>query len=177
MIVLFESNRFPNQLIGQNDINKNFIQLSKDGEVRSISHGSWLAIIKKEDPQPIVGTLCGKIDENICIRDSKTQQENQIAIIDIHYFYHGEARRIGHYTLKGAQNGLFAALAYGVFWGGMFSIDYGFDEAFGIAALGVGCGSIVFIPPGALLGYLKGLAKDNKAIKYIISHEKGWKIL
>jgi len=36
---------------------------------------------------------------------------------------------------------------------------------------------VVFVPTGALLGYLKGLSKDNKATEYIFSDQDGWGIL
>jgi len=44
-----------------------------------------------------------------------------------------------------------------------------------IGLMGAGCGSAVFIPPGALIGYLKGVSKEKKAVEY--NFENGWEIL
>ena len=52
---------------------------------------------------------------------------------------------------------------------------YGIDDSFIIGLMGAGCGSAVFIPSGALLGYMKGLSKEKKATEY--NFDNGWEIL
>ena len=176
LIILFELDKFPNPLIGQNEERKNYIQLSRGDAILSISTGSWAAVIIKNIDQPIIGLLCGKVNDNLCIENPNTSNNVLIPISDIKIFYHGEAKRIKHYIIKGAGNGFKLALAYGTFWGFMFASDgYGIDDAFGIGLMGAGCGSAVFIPPGALIGYLNGLSKEKKAVEY--NFENGWEIL
>ena len=176
LIILFELDKFPNPLIGQNVERKNYIQLSRGDEILSISTGSWTAVIKKNIDQPIIGILCGKVNDNLCIENPNNGSNVFIPISDIKIFYHGEAKRIKHYIIKGAGKGFQLALLYGTFWGFMFASDgYGIDDAFGIGLMGAGCGSAVFIPPSALIGYLKGVSKEKKAVEY--NFENGWKIL
>ena len=176
LIILFELGKLPDHLIGQDDIKKNYIQLYNGGEIRSISSGSWVAVVQKDAPHPIIGILRGNIEKNLLIENSKTNQGELVPYSKIEIIYHGEAKRIKHYALKGAKTGFKLALAYGSFWGYLFLNDgYGIDDAFIIGLMGVGCGSAAFIPPGALIGYLKGLSKDKKATEYIF--EDGWEIL
>ena len=78
--------------------------------------------------------------------------------------------------MKGARNGALAATFYGAGWfviGATENIDYGL--VFGLMA--TGCGAMVFIPPSTLLGYLKGLSKDKKAIEYEFYGTNEWNIL
>ena len=168
-IILYELGKLPTPIIAQDKTENNYIQLSNGNELRSISIGSWVVVIRKNPQykdqtvalQPIVGVLCGKVSDNLCIENPKTNNNVLIPFSEIEIFYHGEAKRITHYTLKGASYGFKLALAYGTFWGGMFAMDgYGIDESFIIGLMGAGCGSAVFIPSGALLGYMKGLSKE-----------------
>jgi len=90
---------------------------------------------------------------------------------EIEIFYHGEAKRIGHYALKGMKYGALTAFLYGSGW----TIFMAMDDSIEYAPLAYMCGAAVFIPSGALLGYLQGLSKNKKATEYIFA--TGWEIL
>ena len=62
-------------------------------------------------------------------------------------------------------------------YGSGFAVLLNMDDGLHYAPFAYMCGGAVFIPPGTLLGYLKGLSKDKKAIEYNLSNNGGWKII
>jgi len=176
LITLFELGKFPNPLIGQNELNSPTIQLIRGDEIRSLSINDWVAIIQKDVPRPIIGTICGNIgSESLCIENPKTNRGEYIPFSEIEILYHGEKFRIGHYTLKGMKNGALAGFLWGAGYTALLAQQDVSEMHY--APLGFACGALVFIPPGTLIGYLKGLKEDRKATEYLLTEPDGWKII
>jgi len=151
------------------------VVLEKNGDRAVIVAGSHVLVTDKFDPETyLAGTLVGVNDGNIIIKDYRSGKPRSAVVRDIASLFYGERKRYKHYTLKGAGYGLKCSLLYGGAWfllGASENMNYGI--AFG--AMATGCGAVIMIPSGSLLGYLNGLKKDKKAIEYVIG-ENGWTI-
>ena len=75
LIILLELGKFPNPLIGQSNSKQNYIQLSRGDEIRSISTGSWVVVIQKDNSQPFIGILRGNVEKNLLIEIPKNNGE------------------------------------------------------------------------------------------------------
>ena len=172
LILLLELGKFPVPLIGQSNSEQNYIQLSKGDEIRSISTGSWVAVIQKDNFQPIIGILRGNVEKNLLIEIPKNNGEELIPYSKIDILYHGEMNRYGHYIRKGIGYGALTTIFFGSGW----AVQMVADDALMYAPFAYMCGGAVFIPSGALLGYIKALKENNEVTEYILSDDTGWSI-
>ena len=184
IIILFELEIFPIPLNADNNVNNSVIKLSKGDVIHNIYVKDWIGIVQKGDSDPLVGQVCEMSDENICIQIAEKYKnintfptnadgKHLIPKSDINIIYHGEINRYGHYTRKGAGYGVLAALFYGSGWTVMLTEDDGLMYA----PIAYMCGGAVFIPSGALFGYLKALKENNKVTEHILSDDVGWEIV
>jgi|ETNmetMinimDraft_23_1059889.scaffolds.fasta_scaffold23677_3 hypothetical protein len=172
LIILLELGKFPVPLIAQNSLEEVVIQLTKGEDIRKIYNNDWVGVIQKGNVNPIIGRVRGNIQDSLLIENQKTHERISVSFSEIEILYHGEKGRMGYYTLKGMNYGILAAF----FYGSGVSVLMAMDDGIQYAPIAYMCGSAVFIPPGTLLGFLKGLSKDKKAIEYNL-YNSDWKII
>jgi hypothetical protein len=144
--------------------------LQSEGLSVSISPGDWIVVVERDGATPLgMGRFAGLEEGKLTILGDYS---NVVSVMDIGLIYHGERRRLGHYTrqglLGGTQLGLAGGLALGMISAGIEGIES--------LLIGPVIASFYTIPGGLALGFLYGLAKHAQADAYHVGPGQ-WKIV
>ena len=150
------------------------LTLEKDGEQVLIPLGEWVVVSSAYEPSASVGGyLIGVTRGAIRIQENSQSIERELPISEIGSIFIGKTRSVKDYVWGGVKfGGLIAAggglifgvtcrgLPDGLLVGGQIGLLY----------------SIITVPGGALVGYMRGKVAEGKAVEYVIGPGE-WEIV
>lgn len=161
----------------QEDLISNDLVLEMNGERVTIPAGDWVVAVDAWNPDNYAGgELVGVSADGIVIQEPGKDWEMNIPSDDIGILYHGEYKAVSKYVKQGIKFGGIASMGIGVLIGASAAATENPSAGLLYGLCGTIISGIYLLPGGALVGFIRGMVAEGKAVEYIIG-PNDWRIV
>jgi hypothetical protein len=164
-------------LIAQEDING--LILEKDGEQVLILLEEWIVVVSAYDPSNTVGGIyMGMAGDALRLKEKKLELERELPFNEIGSIFRGKTKSTRDYVFQGMKTAGIGAMGFGMLLGISAGRENGLSlgENLLCGVIAGGYFSIIAVPAGALIGFMRGQVVKGNAVEYVIGNGE-WKIV